>query len=241
MMRVVEEIAFDAPDFVVHLFPFGARLDPDFHGVELERAFAGLGGRRGGRDEPAFTVLIEKFFAVEGDRDILDAGDELFGFALGEIEFREDQAGRALGIRSRRKFESEKLASLAGSQIHVIFRRERKGENALADVVEVDGDFDWFFVLILVFVLVLIFVFILVFLLIRFLVGVLRTVSVFFVRGGFFFIAFGRERRRKILAEDDDVDATRAFLAVGGHIQAANRGAGIGAGGEIKVFAVFVE
>src|SRR5580704_18575668 len=114
MIRVVEEIAFDAPDFVVHLFPFGARLDPDFHGVELERAFAGLGGRRGGCDEPAFALLVEIFFAVERDGDILDTGDELFGFTLGEIEFREDEARWSLGIRRGRKLESEKLACLTG-------------------------------------------------------------------------------------------------------------------------------
>src|SRR5580658_5208782 len=113
MMRVVEEIAFDAPDFVVHLFPFGARLDPGFHGIELQRAFAGLGGRRGGRDEPALTLLIKKLLAAKRDGDILDAGDELFGFTLGEIEFREDQARWSLRIRRGRKFQSEKLTGLA--------------------------------------------------------------------------------------------------------------------------------
>src|SRR5271170_7434990 len=114
MARVVEEIAFDAPDFVVHLLPLGARLHPDFHGVEFERAFAGLRGCRGGRDEPRFALLIEKLFAVERDGSVLYAGDNLLGFAFSEIEFGEDEAWRALRIGCGRKFESEKLTSLAG-------------------------------------------------------------------------------------------------------------------------------
>src|SRR5277367_200512 len=114
MVRIVEEIAFDAPDFVVHLLPLGARLHPDFHGVELESAFAGLRRRRGGRNEPGFALLIEKLFAVERDGGVLDAGDDWLGFAFGEIEFSEDEARRALRIRCRGKFESEKLAGLAG-------------------------------------------------------------------------------------------------------------------------------
>ena len=42
MMRVVEEIAFDAPDLVVHLFPFGARFDPDFHASSFSAPSPGL-------------------------------------------------------------------------------------------------------------------------------------------------------------------------------------------------------
>ena len=63
-MRVVEEIAFDAPDFVVHLFPLGAGLDPDFHGVEFERAFAQF--LENASDVRAFAKLPGRFgFAIE--------------------------------------------------------------------------------------------------------------------------------------------------------------------------------
>ena len=54
-VRIVEEVALDAPDFVVHLLPFGARINPHFHGVQLQFPFAGLGGLSSGCDEPLFV------------------------------------------------------------------------------------------------------------------------------------------------------------------------------------------
>ena len=42
MVRIVEKVAFDAPDFVVHLIPLRARIGIDLHPIEMQCAFAGL-------------------------------------------------------------------------------------------------------------------------------------------------------------------------------------------------------
>ncbi len=86
-MWIVEEVTLDAPDFAVHLAPFGAWLNPNLHRFHLELAFAGLSWLSGGRDEPLFTLLIQILLAIEGNRNLLDPGDELVDFAFGEIEF----------------------------------------------------------------------------------------------------------------------------------------------------------
>src|SRR5262249_10204704 len=55
------------------------------------------------------------------------------------------------------------------------------------------------------------------------------------------FVAFSRERRRLALLQYDDVNAARRLMREGGHIQPAGGRAGVGAGGEVQVFAVLVE
>ena len=52
MAWIVEEVALDAPDFVVHLVPFDARIDVDLHRGSFQRAITGFGGRSRRGDEP---------------------------------------------------------------------------------------------------------------------------------------------------------------------------------------------
>ena len=49
IVRVIEEIALDAPGFVIDLLPHGAGLNVDFPSIEFERTKARLGRARSGR------------------------------------------------------------------------------------------------------------------------------------------------------------------------------------------------
>src|SRR5690348_17664162 len=42
MTGIVEKVALDAPDFVVHLIPFHARIDKYFHRAQVQCAFPRL-------------------------------------------------------------------------------------------------------------------------------------------------------------------------------------------------------
>ncbi len=55
------------------------------------------------------------------------------------------------------------------------------------------------------------------------------------------FVALRRQRRRDIVRQHDQVDAARDFVLVAGHVEAADRGAVVGAGGEVEILAVAVE
>src|ERR1700682_5711679 len=48
---IVEIAALDAPHFVIHLFPFGHRVDVHFHVGQLESTLAWLERRRGRHDD----------------------------------------------------------------------------------------------------------------------------------------------------------------------------------------------
>src|SRR5262249_36003406 len=81
---VVEEVAFDAPDFVIHLLPLGARIDAHLDVVELEQTVAGLGRGGGIDDVPLVGALtIKQLFAVGGYIDATDVIDERLRLALG--------------------------------------------------------------------------------------------------------------------------------------------------------------
>ena len=88
MIRVVEEVAFDAPDFAIHLVPFDARIDVNLHAVELERAIAGFRGLRGAHNEPASALPVESFFAIGGDDECHYAANERLCLARAEFELR---------------------------------------------------------------------------------------------------------------------------------------------------------
>src|SRR5215472_2621162 len=72
-MRVVEEVALDAPRLFVDLFPHGTRLDVDLHRVEMQRTESGLGRSAGVRwltragHRPLLAFAVENLLAVERD------------------------------------------------------------------------------------------------------------------------------------------------------------------------------
>jgi hypothetical protein len=99
---VVEEVALDAPGFVVDLAPLGAGIDDGFKAAEVE----GLAGRGvsgleivGGGDGPGVMALIEHLGAVGGDDEVVQIAEDGFGFALLEGEAPEgaDAGTFALG------------------------------------------------------------------------------------------------------------------------------------------------
>ena len=57
----------------------------------------------------------------------------------------------------------------------------------------------------------------------------------------FFLIALRRNRRRQVLAQDDDIHTSRDRAVLAGHVQPAGGESGVGAGGEIKIFDILVE
>ena len=65
-VRVVEEIAFDAPDLVIHLPPLGRRVNIHFHVVQFERALAGFRRLGGIGDIKSVVLAIQHFLAVGG-------------------------------------------------------------------------------------------------------------------------------------------------------------------------------
>src|SRR5258708_1225193 len=85
IVRVVEEVALDAPGFVVDLLPHGTGLDVDFPSVEFEWTETGLGrgcaaGTTtiiGGRGRPGVALAVKNFLAVEGDGEVIDVLDQL--------------------------------------------------------------------------------------------------------------------------------------------------------------------
>ena len=95
-MRVVEEIAFDAPGLVVNLLPHGAGLDVDFPAVKFERTETGLGRGSGAgaataivrrRGCPRLALAVENLFAIEGDSKVVDFFQQLVDLALAQVEF----------------------------------------------------------------------------------------------------------------------------------------------------------
>src|SRR6185437_3327238 len=60
-VRVVEEVAVDAPGLVEDLLPFGAGFDADFDGVEIEAAIGGIAGCRGRCGGPALSATAARW------------------------------------------------------------------------------------------------------------------------------------------------------------------------------------
>src|SRR5690349_23802891 len=93
-MRIVEEVAFDAPSLVVDLFPDGTRLDIDFPVIELQRtesrfrrtASASSWRVIGRRSRPGVTLAIEDLFAIEGDRVVVHIFQNFVDLPFAEVE-----------------------------------------------------------------------------------------------------------------------------------------------------------
>src|SRR2546430_11412397 len=86
VMRVVKEVALDSPNFVVHLVPFGARVNVDFHLIELQCAVAGLWrGVRFGY-EPSLSLAVQHLLAIRGNSKSVNPAEERLGFARCQIK-----------------------------------------------------------------------------------------------------------------------------------------------------------
>ena len=66
---IVQEVTLDAVHFLIHLAPFGARIDADFEIIHLEPAVARLHRSGRSRNEPSWSHAVEHFLAVRGNRE----------------------------------------------------------------------------------------------------------------------------------------------------------------------------
>lgn len=232
-------VEIDAPYFAVYLLPFGARIDPDLHVAELQFSLAWLCGLGRACYEPIVALLIEELLSVERDIQVLDTGNERLDLALGQIEFGDHQHGRTLRIGIGRLIGENQSTCLAGEHGDVVFRRDGKRQDSLADVFKINGHFHRFFGRFLALVLIarVLRIF---FFLSRSGFVLCGGVLLIFIRN-FFLVAFRGERRREILAQHDHIHAARDVQDIAGHIEPAGGGPDIRAGGEIQVFAVLVE
>ena len=95
---IVEEVALDAPGFAIHLGVFCAGIDDGEHAVVVNGlAFAAAAGLEVGSigDEPTVAMVVEDFFAVEGDLDDGEVAENFFGFAFLGGEAPKGADGRA--------------------------------------------------------------------------------------------------------------------------------------------------
>src|SRR5271156_1747280 len=141
---IVEKIALDAPDLVIHLVPFRARIDVHLEVFQFQFPIAWLRGGRGWRDEPLRTLLIKSLFAVGRHGKNIDAANKRFLFARGQVEL--GHGGRCWLIESWNIDDcaDEKYARFAGVKARNIARFDWQGHYALADAIKVDGYLDGF-------------------------------------------------------------------------------------------------
>src|SRR4051812_16163878 len=88
-LRVVEEIALDAPGIVIHLPPFLARIDIRLELAEVQRATSRLWRLHRRHDRPLRLLAAhadERLLAVACHREKGDAVDELLELPLVEVE-----------------------------------------------------------------------------------------------------------------------------------------------------------
>ena len=185
MVRVVEEVPLDAPHFVVHLVPFGARVDVSFHFVHLQRALARFRRRIRFCDAPRLVLLpIQDFFAIARHGKGADAAKKWLGLARRKIKFRNGDRSRLSEARHVYDLREKQRSCLTGIQTNVVGGSNRKRNDALADSIQVNDNLDGFFFFL--FVLLLAF-----FALVR----VLRLVLFLLVRR-LFFVALRLDRGR---------------------------------------------
>src|SRR5260370_34828777 len=153
MARIIKEIALDAPNLVVHLVPFGARINEDLHLIQFKRAVARLwrGFRFG--DEPSLSLAVQNFFAIRGNTNSIDSAEECLGLPSRQIKLR--YCYRCLPFESRHihDFGEEKRAGLARVEVHVVGSLDRQSHDSLPDSVEINLDLDWLLLLLAFFTL----------------------------------------------------------------------------------------
>ena len=84
--RIIEKVALDAPYLVVHLVPFGARVNVNLHLVQFQCSVAGFYYYRRAGDEPSCPQVVQHFFAIGGNRECADPAHERLGLPRREIK-----------------------------------------------------------------------------------------------------------------------------------------------------------
>ena len=252
-VRVVQEVAFDAPHFVVHLCPLRARVGVNLHVVEFQRPLAGLRRRSCCCNEPRrWPHAIKNLFPIRGKGIAADSAHKWFGLACGQVELAHGQLRewRAVQWLNQRRLRNIKRSRFARIERSVVRSFNGQRNNALPNSVKVDGDgyglflfvilLFLFFVVFLLFFLVeisaLAFVFVLALVLI--LVGVLRLV---FRLCDFFVVALRLYWIGIALLEHHGIDAARDRPLESGKIEPRSRQSKIGTCGKEKILAAFVE
>ena len=147
---VVEKVAFDPPRFEIDLPPACARIDRRFHTAQVERlAWVVVAGLQivGRSDGPAVVALIEHLRSVEGNLEVIQIVEDHFRLALLQRESPDGvNIGAGLLLRrrpaKRRPFAEIDDARFAGRNKAVVTRRNGQRQDAIADTVEIDRDFN---------------------------------------------------------------------------------------------------
>src|SRR3989454_8728080 len=147
MVRVIEEVALDAPHLVVHLVPLGPRVDITSQLVQLQSSFAGLWRGSRGPDDPPRPLPVENLFAVEGNYERADPAGERLDLARGQIELRHCRCCRLAQRWNLRNLDKKQSSCLARFETHIIGRLDRQPHDALADPVKIDRHLYGFFLL----------------------------------------------------------------------------------------------
>ena len=188
-------------------------------------ALSGFSGV-GGCDSPVAALAKQHFFAIGREPKAAHILHQLFSLAFLQIELLN---GRRF-VAERRGFQYHHLAGLAGRESDVIAVGHRKGQNALADAVEVNFYDGRFLRLVLL-------------LFGRLIVcggrGFFRSVSLGGIRG-LLFVAFRRQRRRVVLRKHNQVDVPRNRPVNAGHVQPTRREPHVGAGRQVEILSAFV-
>src|ERR1051326_5131182 len=104
-MRIIKEVPLNAPCFVIHLVPFGARVDIHLELVELQRTFSRFRRRRSRRNKPcAWSLPVQDLFPVRGNCVAANPGEERFRLTRGQIKLSYSQLWRT----SRRHYRERK-------------------------------------------------------------------------------------------------------------------------------------
>src|SRR6267154_545502 len=233
VMRVVQEVALDAPYLVVHLVPFGARVNVNLHLVELQSAVTRLYYYGRARDKPSRPLAVKHFFAIGGNCESVDPADERLGLPRCEIEFRNRDRSVLLESRHIHSLGEKQDSSLARVQAHIVRRLNRQRYDALSDALQVDSDLDGLLLLLLAFLTLLS-----LFVLVGFFAFVCR---IFLLFRRFFFVALRLHRRGIALLEDRRVNTPQNRMLEARQIKPARGKSYVCAYGKEQRFPVLIE
>ena len=227
MVRVIEEVALNAPGLVVHLAPRRTRLEQHLPAVELQRPIAGLqwcassaaaGSLVGCHGRPLLTLAVEDFRAVAREGKVVDLIEELVGLTLLQVELVEHLRQVRLHVlrNDRRRLGDIEHAGLAGDEADVVSCRDRQRQDPLRDAIAINlyrrrlG---------------------------RAGAGRCGRRS----RGRPLLVALRRERGGLVAAQHRDIDAARYAMLITRHIEALNSQGNVSGRCEIQVASVGIE